>query len=80
VRDSYNPVIRAIRTLENRALRGGIKRRRRGGQASRFSPVTSFASSKATFIQSFAKIGVIPDRGGTSYNLRELSACTVQPS
>ena len=65
VRDSYNPVIRAIRTLEKPVLAAvnGVAAGAGANLACACDIV--FASSSATFIQSFAKIGVIPDSGGT---------------
>ena len=65
VRDSYNPVIRAIRTLEKPVLCAVNGVAAGAGANLAFACDIVFASSKATFIQSFAKIGVIPDSGGT---------------
>jgi len=65
VRDSYNPVIRAIRTLEKPVLCAVNGVAAGAGANLAFACDIVFASSNANFIQSFAKIGVIPDSGGT---------------
>ena len=65
VRDSYNPVIRAIRKLEKPVLCAVNGVAAGAGANLAFACDIVFASSAATFIQSFAKIGVIPDSGGT---------------
>ena len=65
VRDSYNPVIRAIRKLEKPVLCAVNGVAAGAGANLAFACDIVFASSSATFIQSFAKIGVIPDSGGT---------------
>jgi len=65
VRDSYNPVIRAIRNLEKPVLCAVNGVAAGAGANLAFACDVVFAASNATFIQSFAKIGVIPDSGGT---------------
>jgi len=65
VRDSYNPVIRAIRTLEKPVLCAVNGVAAGAGANLAFACDIVFASSAASFVQSFAKIGVIPDSGGT---------------
>jgi len=65
VRDSYNPVVRAIRTLEKPVLCAVNGVAAGAGANIAFACDIVFASTKASFIQSFAKIGVIPDSGGT---------------
>jgi 2-(1,2-epoxy-1,2-dihydrophenyl)acetyl-CoA isomerase len=65
VRDSYNPVIRAIRTLEKPVICAVNGVAAGAGANLAFACDILFASETATFIQSFAKIGVIPDSGGT---------------
>ena len=65
VRDSYNPVIRAIRKLEKPVIAAVNGVAAGAGANLAFACDIVFASAKATFIQSFAKIGVIPDSGGT---------------
>jgi 2-(1,2-epoxy-1,2-dihydrophenyl)acetyl-CoA isomerase len=65
VRDSYNPVILAIRTLEKPVVCAVNGVAAGAGANLAFACDIVFASSAATFVQSFAKIGVIPDSGGT---------------
>jgi 2-(1,2-epoxy-1,2-dihydrophenyl)acetyl-CoA isomerase len=65
VRDSYNPVIRAIRKLEKPVLCAVNGVAAGAGANLAFACDIVFASAGATFVQSFAKIGVIPDSGGT---------------
>lgn len=65
VRDGYNPLIRAIRKLEKPVLCAVNGVAAGAGANLAFACDIVFASSTATFIQSFAKIGVIPDSGGT---------------
>jgi len=65
VRDSYNPIIRAIRKLEKPVLCAVNGVAAGAGANLAFACDIVFAASSATFIQSFAKIGVIPDSGGT---------------
>jgi 2-(1,2-epoxy-1,2-dihydrophenyl)acetyl-CoA isomerase len=65
VRDTYNPVIRAIRTLEKPVVCAVNGVAAGAGANLAFACDIVFAASSATFVQSFAKIGVIPDSGGT---------------
>lgn len=65
VRDSYNPVIRAIRKLEKPVIAAVNGVAAGAGANLAYACDIVFASSAAVFIQSFAKIGVIPDSGGT---------------
>jgi 2-(1,2-epoxy-1,2-dihydrophenyl)acetyl-CoA isomerase len=65
VRDSYNPVILAIRTLEKPVVCAVNGVAAGAGANLAFACDIVFASSAATFVQSFARIGVIPDSGGT---------------
>ena len=65
VRDSYNPIIRAIRTLEKPVVCAVNGVAAGAGANLALACDIVYASSHAVFIQSFAKIGVIPDSGGT---------------
>jgi 2-(1,2-epoxy-1,2-dihydrophenyl)acetyl-CoA isomerase len=65
VRDSYNPLVRAIRTLEKPVVCAVNGVAAGAGANLALACDIVFASTEATFIQSFAKIGVIPDSGGT---------------
>jgi 2-(1,2-epoxy-1,2-dihydrophenyl)acetyl-CoA isomerase len=65
VRDSYNPIILGIRTLEKPVVCAVNGVAAGAGANLAFACDIVFAASNATFIQSFAKIGVIPDSGGT---------------
>ena len=65
VRDSYNPVVRAIRTIEKPVICAVNGVAAGAGANIAYACDIVFAASSATFIQSFAKIGVIPDSGGT---------------
>ncbi len=65
VRDSYNPVIKAIRSLEKPVICAVNGVAAGAGANLAFACDILFASSSATFIQSFSRIGVIPDSGGT---------------
>ena len=65
VRERYNPIVRAIRGLEKPVV-GAVNGVAAGAGANlALACDILFAASTATFIQSFAKIGVIPDSGGT---------------
>jgi 2-(1,2-epoxy-1,2-dihydrophenyl)acetyl-CoA isomerase len=65
VRDSYNPVVRAIRKLEKPVICAVNGVAAGAGANLAFACDILFAASGATFVQSFARIGVIPDSGGT---------------
>jgi 2-(1,2-epoxy-1,2-dihydrophenyl)acetyl-CoA isomerase len=65
VRRQYNPIIRAIRTLEKPVVCAVNGVAAGAGANIAFACDIAIASEDATFIQSFAKIGLIPDSGGT---------------
>ena len=65
VRKSYNPIVLAIRTLEKPVVCAVNGVAAGAGANLALACDIVFASSDASFIQSFAKIGVIPDSGGT---------------
>ena len=65
VREGYNPIILAIRTLEKPVICAVNGVAAGAGANLAFACDIVFASRDASFIQSFAKIGVIPDSGGT---------------
>lgn len=65
VRDNFNPIVLAIRTLEKPILCAVNGVAAGAGANLAFACDIVFAASTATFVQSFAKIGVIPDCGGT---------------
>lgn len=65
VRDTWNPVISAIRHLEKPVVCAVNGVAAGAGANLAFACDLVFASSTASFVQSFAKIGLIPDSGGT---------------
>ena len=65
VRNSWNPIVLAIRTIEKPVVCAVNGTAAGAGANLAFACDIVFAASDATFIQSFAKIGVIPDSGGT---------------
>jgi len=65
VQRQYNPVIRAIRTLEKPVVCCVNGVAAGAGANMAFACDITLAAEEATFIQSFSKIGLIPDSGGT---------------
>lgn len=67
VRESYNPIIRAVRTLEKPVVCAvnGVA----AGAAANLALACDIvlASEKASFLQAFCHIGLIPDSGGTFF-------------
>lgn len=65
VREGYNPIVRAIRTLEKPVICAVNGVAAGAGANLALACDIVIASRDASFVQSFAKIGVIPDSGGT---------------
>jgi 2-(1,2-epoxy-1,2-dihydrophenyl)acetyl-CoA isomerase len=67
VRQTYNPVIRALRGLEKPVVCAVNGVAAGAGANLALACDIVLASSEASFIQSFAKVGLIPDSGGTFF-------------
>lgn len=67
VRESYNPVIRAIRRIEKPVVCAVNGVAAGAGANLALACDVVYASTEASFIQSFSKIGLIPDSGGTFF-------------
>lgn len=65
VRGSYNPIIKAIRHLEKPVVCAVNGTAAGAGANIAFASDIVVASNEAVFVQSFSKIGLIPDSGGT---------------
>ena len=65
VRETWNPIVSAIRHLEKPVICAVNGVAAGAGANLAFACDIVFAATEATFVQSFAKIGVIPDSGGT---------------
>ncbi len=67
VRSTYNPIIRAIRHLEKPVVCAVQGTAAGAGANIAFACDIVLAAEEAVFIQSFSKIGLIPDSGGTFF-------------
>lgn len=67
VRATYNPVIRALRSLEKPVLCAVNGVAAGAGANLALACDIVIASIEASFIQSFVKVGLIPDSGGTFF-------------
>ncbi len=67
VRDSYNPIIRAIRALEKPVICAVNGVAAGAGANLAFACDLTIAAEEAVFVESFAKIGLIPDTSGTFF-------------
>lgn len=67
VRNSYNPIIKAIRHLEKPVVCAVNGTAAGAGANIAFACDITLAAEEANFIQSFSKIGLIPDSGGTFF-------------
>lgn len=67
VRASYNPIIKAIRQLEKPVICAVNGTAAGAGANIAFACDIILASKEALFVQSFSKIGLIPDSGGTFF-------------
>src|SRR6056297_1152814 len=67
VRTTYNPIIKAIRKLEKPVVCAVNGTAAGAGANLAFACDIVLASNEAVFVQSFSKIGLIPDSGGTFF-------------
>jgi 2-(1,2-epoxy-1,2-dihydrophenyl)acetyl-CoA isomerase len=67
VRESYNPIVRAIRQLEKPVICAVNGAAVGAGANLALACDIVFASSEASFVQAFSKIGLVPDSGGTFF-------------
>lgn len=67
VKKQYNPIIRLIRNLEKPVIAAVNGVAAGAGANIAFASDFVVAARSATFIQSFSKIGLIPDSGGTFF-------------
>lgn len=67
VKASYNPIIRAIRTLEKPVLCAVNGIAAGAGANLAFACDLTIAADTASFVESFAKLGLIPDTSGTFF-------------
>jgi 2-(1,2-epoxy-1,2-dihydrophenyl)acetyl-CoA isomerase len=67
VRSCYNPIIRAIRTLEKPVICAVNGVAAGAGANLAFACDITIAAQEANFVESFAKLGLIPDTSGTFF-------------
>ncbi|MGH7669523.1 MAG: enoyl-CoA hydratase-related protein [Gemmatimonadaceae bacterium] len=67
VHDSYNPIVRLIRSIEKPVVCAVNGVAAGAGANLALACDILIAAEEASFIQSFAKIGLIPDTGGTFF-------------
>jgi 2-(1,2-epoxy-1,2-dihydrophenyl)acetyl-CoA isomerase len=67
VRASYNPVIKAIRTLEKPVICAVNGVAAGAGANLAFACDLTIAAEEANFVESFSKLGLIPDTSGTFF-------------
>jgi 2-(1,2-epoxy-1,2-dihydrophenyl)acetyl-CoA isomerase len=67
VRNNYNPIIRAIRNLEKPVICAVNGVAAGAGANLAFACDLTIAAEEATFVESFAKLGLIPDTSGTFF-------------
>lgn len=67
VRASYNPIIRAIRGLEKPVICAVNGVAAGAGANLAFACDLTIAAEEASFVESFAKLGLIPDTSGTFF-------------
>ncbi|MFN8716719.1 MAG: enoyl-CoA hydratase-related protein [Gemmatimonadaceae bacterium] len=67
VKASYNPIIRAIRTIEKPVLCAVNGIAAGAGANLAFACDVTIAADDASFVESFAKLGLIPDTSGTFF-------------
>ncbi len=67
VRASYNPIIRAIRSLEKPVICAVNGVAAGAGANLAFACDLTIAAEEANFVESFAKLGLIPDTSGTFF-------------
>jgi 2-(1,2-epoxy-1,2-dihydrophenyl)acetyl-CoA isomerase len=69
VRASYNPIIKAIRHLEKPVICAVNGVAAGAGANLAFACDLTIAAEEATFVESFAKLGLIPDTSGTFFEV-----------
>ncbi|HET7632926.1 MAG TPA: enoyl-CoA hydratase-related protein [Gemmatimonadaceae bacterium] len=67
VRDSYNPIVRVLREMEKPVICAVNGVAAGAGANLALACDILIAAEEASFIQSFSKIGLIPDTGGTFF-------------